>query len=362
MDAVVDRFVVGQKHEKAIKAAIAATLLVGDGLHADSGRSKARARRRPSGSTRACAARRIISSTADIEPEYFMFNNPESACRTCGGLGVHKLTHPELLVPDPGAQHPRRLFRARGVQVQPGHLGRTDDVQPGEGAAILARDAVGEAAGDGAQRDPERPRRQEDACISCRRRRRSSATSSEGKEVGFGGIARRIERHYRRYRQRGEANSGMEAWLDKVMVEHTCPDCNGARVRATRLLFTIAGKTIHDVGQLHFDELHAFLGTRQAGRPRRRRGPAGARRDPRPPGAAAGHRARLSEPQSPLRHAVGRRVAAHPPVDADRLGADGDALRARRAEHRPASEGQREDDRHARKPARHRQHRHRGGA
>jgi excinuclease ABC subunit A len=83
---------------------------------------------------------------------------------------------------------------------------------------------------------------------------------SEGKEIGFNGIARRIERHYRRYRQRGEASSGMEAWLDKVMVEHTCPDCKGARVRATRLLFTIDGKTVHDVGQLHFDELHAFLG------------------------------------------------------------------------------------------------------
>src|SRR5206468_421844 len=81
-----------------------------------------------------------------------------------------------------------------------------------------------------------------------------------GKEIGFGGLARRIERHYRRYRQRGEANSGMEAWLDKVMVEHTCPDCNGARVRATRLLFTIEGKSVFDAGQLHFDELHAFLG------------------------------------------------------------------------------------------------------
>ena len=67
------------------------------------------------------------------------------------------------------------------------------------------------------------------------------------------GIARRIERHYRRYRQRGEASSGMEAWLDKVMVEHTCPDCNGARVRATRLLFTIAGKTIYDVGRMNFE-------------------------------------------------------------------------------------------------------------
>jgi excinuclease ABC subunit A len=83
---------------------------------------------------------------------------------------------------------------------------------------------------------------------------------SEGREVGFGGIARRIERNYRRYRQRGEANSGMEAWLDKVMVEHTCPDCQGSRLRATRLLFTVAGKHIHEMALMHFDELHAFLG------------------------------------------------------------------------------------------------------
>src|SRR5262249_1872152 len=36
---------------------------------------------------------------------------------------------------------------------------------------------------------------------------------------------------------------------------------NGARVRAARLLFTVAGKTIQEVGQLNFDELHEFLGT-----------------------------------------------------------------------------------------------------
>src|SRR5215207_2618036 len=44
------------------------------------------------------------------------------------------------------------------------------------------------------------------------------------------------------------------------MVERTCPDCNGARLRATRLLFTVSGRTIFELGQLHFDELHAFLG------------------------------------------------------------------------------------------------------
>jgi len=43
------------------------------------------------------------------------------------------------------------------------------------------------------------------------------------------------------------------------MVERTCPDCNGSRLRATRLLFTIAGKSVYDVGQLNFDELKAFL-------------------------------------------------------------------------------------------------------
>jgi excinuclease ABC subunit A len=43
------------------------------------------------------------------------------------------------------------------------------------------------------------------------------------------------------------------------MVEHTCPDCNGARLRATRLLFSIEGKHIHDVGEMNFDELHPFI-------------------------------------------------------------------------------------------------------
>ena len=80
----------------------------------------------------------------------------------------------------------------------------------------------------------------------------------EGHGDRLPGIARRIERRYRRYRQRGESQSKMEAWLDKVMVERTCPDCQGARVRATRLLFTIGGKSIYEVGQLNFDELHAF--------------------------------------------------------------------------------------------------------
>jgi excinuclease ABC subunit A len=265
MDAVVDRFVVRHKHEKAIKAGIASTLLVGDGLlqvQIVKGAGKADAER---------FYRGLCSKThhflyGEIQPEYFMFNNPESACRTCGGLGVHKLTHPELLVPDPrrsimGGCFVREAFKynpdtwdGRVMYSLAKALCFSLDT-PWEKLPQAVRSAILEGL-DGRKIvmsvPPDAKVKREDA---------------EGKEIGFGGIARRIERQYRRYRQRGEASSGMEAWLDKVMVERTCPDCNGARVRATRLLFTIEGKTIHDVGQLHFDELHAFLGTvKPAGR------------------------------------------------------------------------------------------------
>jgi excinuclease ABC subunit A len=258
MDAIVDRFVVGRKHEKAIKAGIASTLLVGDGLmqlHVLKGANRAESARFYAG---------LCSPThhfvyGEIGPDYFMFNNPESACRTCGGLGVDKLTHPELLVPDPrrsilGGCFVREAFKynpdtwdGRMMYSLSAALGFALDT-PWKELAKGAREAILYGI------EPKRIPMLTPPDAKVRR------DEHEGREVGFHGIARRIERHYRRYRQRGEANSRMEEWLDRVMVERTCPDCNGARVRATRLLFTVSGNTIYDLGQLHFDELHAFLG------------------------------------------------------------------------------------------------------
>jgi len=259
MDAVVDRFVVGPAHEKAIKAGIAATLLVGDGLmrvEVLKGAGKGETER---------FYKALCSPThhfvyGGIEPEFFMFNNPESACRTCGGLGIYKITHPELLVPDPkrsirGGCFVREAYKynpdtwdGRVVYSLSQALHFSLDT-PWEKLPEVARNTILYGL-DGKKLATLLP---PDAKVK--------RDEFEGHEVGFHGIARRIERHYRRYRQRGEANSGMEAWLDKVMVERTCPDCNGARLRATRLLFTIAGKSIYDLGNLHFDELHEFLGT-----------------------------------------------------------------------------------------------------
>jgi excinuclease ABC subunit A len=264
MDAVVDRLVVGRKHEKAIKAAIAATLLVGDGLlqvHVVKGATKPVCQRFYQGIT--SAKHHLVYG--DIAPEYFQFNNPESACRTCGGLGVHKLTHPELLVPDPGRSIRGGCFVREAFKYNP-------DTWDGRMMFSLAK-ALKFSLDTPWEQLPESVRSpilngiDRKITLFSPPEAKGSRDDWEGKEAGFGGIARRIERRYRRYRQKGEANSGMEAWLDSVMVEHTCPDCKGARLKATRLCFTIAGKSVHDLGQLNFDELHAFLGTlKPAGR------------------------------------------------------------------------------------------------
>jgi excinuclease ABC subunit A len=257
MDAVVDRVVAGRQHEKAIKAAVAAALLVGDGLiqlHVGKGASKADAERFYKG----LCSRTHHFVYGDIGPDFFMFNNPESACRTCGGLGVDKLTHPELLVPDPKRSILGGCFVREAFKYNP-------DTWDGRLMYSLSQQ-VGFPLDSPWKMLPERARKAILYGIEPKKLKialppdaKVKPADQEGREVGFGGIARRIERYYRRYRQGGEVNSRMEAWLDKVMVEHTCPDCNGSRLRHTRLLFTIAGRTIHDIGQINFDELQAFL-------------------------------------------------------------------------------------------------------
>jgi len=265
IDAVVDRFLVSRKHEKAIKAGIASTLLVGDGLlqaHVVTGASKADTERFYRG---LCSATHHLVY-GDIGPDFFMFNNPESACRTCGGLGVDKITHPELLVPDPKRSILGGCFVREAFKYNP-------DTWDGRmmfslsAALDFPLDCPWNQLRESARAailygiDPRKIVLKSPPDTKVRR------DNWEGREVGFHGIARRIERYYRHYRQRGEANSRMEAWLDKVMVEQICPDCKGARLRATRMLFTIGDRTLYDVGQMNFDELHAFLGTvRPAGR------------------------------------------------------------------------------------------------
>lgn len=80
-----------------------------------------------------------------------------------------------------------------------------------------------------------------------------------GKEVRFAGVSNWIEQRYRWYRKQGQASSGMENYLQKVMVEYDCPDCQGSRIKLSRRLVKISGTNIHQTGEMDLVELRDFL-------------------------------------------------------------------------------------------------------
>src|SRR5688572_27910496 len=188
MAVVLDRFVVSRRHEKAMKADIEAALLVCDGLlrpHIVKGATKGEAARFYAG----LCSRTHHFVCGEIGPDYFQFNNHESACRTCGGLGVDKLTHPELLVPDPKRSILGGCFVREAFKYNP-------DTWDGRMMFSLSR-ALGFALDSPWNQLPEKIRH---AVLYGIEPKKIAVTSppdakvkigdQEGREVGFGGIAR----------------------------------------------------------------------------------------------------------------------------------------------------------------------------
>ena len=195
---------------------------------------------------------------AELGPHHFTFNEPTGACVTCSGLGTYLQVHPNLLVPDRNRSIAEGAFVHQAFNYDPDRWdGRTMyslaahyDFDLNVPFADLP-EAVVDILYYGTHGEEFPILQPEDA--------RPVEKRHLGRKIRFDGIATRIDRHYRNYRKRGEAHSGMEEYLRKVMVERTCPDCGGAKLKRQRLLVTIENQTIHDVGELHFEELRDFL-------------------------------------------------------------------------------------------------------
>jgi excinuclease ABC subunit A len=80
-----------------------------------------------------------------------------------------------------------------------------------------------------------------------------------GKLIRFDGIVNQIERRYRHYRRKKVSHTAMEDYLRKVMVERTCPDCRGAKLKRQRLLVTLDGQNVVELGDRTLADLKEFL-------------------------------------------------------------------------------------------------------
>lgn len=262
IDVLVDRFVPQVRMEKAILASIRHAGMVGEGflsVHILSAPDDPRSRARVQAfyDDLACPTHGV--TMLEPEPHYFSFNLPSgsSSCVTCLGLGTYRQVHPDLLVLDRNKSVEGGAFAKEALNY---------DKNNWTGRIIYSLAQHYNFRLDVPIKDL--PRTALDLLLHGTKGERfpiiippgaKVGSQHEGRAMRFGGIINHIEHSYRRYRKEGTFNHWMEEWLKKVMVEHTCPDCGGKRLKPQRMLVTIQGKNIYELGEMRFAELVEFL-------------------------------------------------------------------------------------------------------
>jgi excinuclease ABC subunit A len=255
VEAIIDRFVIGPGIDRQVLASLEHGLKAGDGFLSFHPEGISAAANKKFRKDFGCAEHHLLSAT--LHHAHFTFNDPSGACRTCAGLGTSKRVHPTLLVPDPrrtlgdGAivkeafNHDKNAWGGRWLHSLAHHYGFRLDVPFAELSEQVKDLIFYGSKGEKIEIVlPEGARQGE---------------QHMGKKMAFQGVVRQIERHYHWYRKQGRSQDGMEAYLQKVMVDYDCPDCNGARLRKTRSLVRVEGKTLPEVGELHLRDLQQWL-------------------------------------------------------------------------------------------------------
>jgi excinuclease ABC subunit A len=197
-------------------------------------------------------------TAGELEPIYFSFNEPPGACPTCLGLGTNLHVHPDLLMPDKersivGGVFIKEAFRydkhswsGRLMYSVAQHYGFDLDTPWRELPPPIQEIILYGSRG-------------EKVTVVAPPGSKGGEQHQIGKQFPFEGVINQIERHYRQYRRQKVHNSWMEEWLKRVMVERDCPDCHGAKLKRQRLLITVGGKNIIEIGDLTLAEFKEFL-------------------------------------------------------------------------------------------------------
>ena len=191
------------------------------------------------------------------EPIAFSFNEPVGWCVTCSGLGITRKVHPNLLIPDPSRSIKGGAFVEAAFTYQKNnwagrlmysiaqHYGFSLDTPWRELPEPIQNLVLYGSKGErfpivlppGA----------------------TEGQKSEGQPWRYEGIINELERRYRRYCKEKVSNTWMEEWLKRVMVEHTCPDCSGTRLRSQRLQIKLNGKNIYELCEMALEDMTPFL-------------------------------------------------------------------------------------------------------
>jgi excinuclease ABC subunit A len=251
LEVLVDTFTVKPGIEKQLMAGIAAALKLGEGF------LRIRSEKATPGFFEGFACPEHHLTMGELEPWYFSFNENSSACVTCSGLGTYLQVHTGLLVPD-------RSRSILGGAFVPEAFRYSKDSWGGRMMYSLSQQYNFSLDMPFAELSPEI----QDLLFYGTKGEKIEMLAVPGgnggeKQIGrlwrFEGIANDVERNYRHYRKKQTAHSHMEDYLRKVMVEKTCPECHGTRLKRQRMCVLLGGQNIYERGQATLEEMRDQL-------------------------------------------------------------------------------------------------------
>jgi excinuclease ABC subunit A len=240
IDIVVDRLVVKEGIEGRLASSLETALKVGGGLVvlATAGGEETLSQ------NYACAD--CGTSLAEITPRLFSFNSPYGACPECSGLGTLRGVDEEKVIADPersisaGAIAPwpsgGKSWRMRMVRTLAKELGFSLDTPWAELAGEVRR-VILHGSGE------------REMTFELKSKR-----SSYRWRGNYEGIVPLLERRYR-----DTDSAGVRAEIEKYMSMHTCPSCDGRRLRPEALAVTVAGMAIDRLSAQTVSELGSFF-------------------------------------------------------------------------------------------------------
>ncbi|SFJ42747.1 excinuclease ABC subunit A [Paenibacillus sp. UNC496MF] len=196
----------------------------------------------------------------ELHPSYFSFNDPGSACRTCGGIGTYMRTEKRFLVKSPeksvakGAldhnlygPSTKKSYRGMLFHSLFLHYGQSMDTPfcelPEDFVDRLFHGTRGESFPIVVTDDHPR-----------------HAHSQAGKLRKYGGLVHEVNRWYKQHvTRRGGSGLGDNDFFKRVMAEHACPDCDGKKLKPQRFCVRIGGRDIHELCSVPLKELQALL-------------------------------------------------------------------------------------------------------
>ena len=195
----------------------------------------------------------------EMQAYHFSFNIPSNACHTCLGIGRSHVVEPRFLVVAPERSimkgglknmifNPggKDSYRSAIIYSLAKHFGFSLDTPinelPKTALDVIFYGSKGEAI---EWLQPPFSKKQ---------------NWIVGRKWPYGGIVNDIMNWYKNFvRNSAKEQSYEPGFINEVMIEKICPECNGSRLKKQRLNITVGGKNIDELSKMQLPDLLGFL-------------------------------------------------------------------------------------------------------